>query len=204
MARTRNASRRKKNPKRQSSNPIVILEIGGIVFLVLIVILVLSSKGKSEKDTGKKKFNIDEVKKILPEDILKKEKNKNRSYSKRSGYNGSGYSVGAKPGKPPARPAPKVDITKGEENYEEAKRLWDKALLYREKGNTTKAKELLKKAANLLEEAVKSVDKLNMWIEDADWNDWAIDKDTMRLKRIVDRWLNLRSRIHKILPQVRR
>ncbi len=199
MARTNRGARRKRRTSK-NNQAIVYLEVAGALLAAVVVIVLFSGRGAGKKPSGKREFDIEEVKKIVPRDVLEKKKT---PYYEGGGGSYS-YKGNPRPGKKPSRPAPKVDLLPGENKYREAKRLWDKALELRNKGMTGKAKELLGKAADLLEEAVNSVDDFNLWIEEADWNDWAIDAETMRAKKTVDRWLNLRSRIHKILPKDRR
>jgi len=182
----RRGSRGRSSSRRGNTSGVLWLEIGGAAVLAVILVFVFSGKKGSpppRKAAPEKTVPVP-VPKYTPPPKAKS------------------YGFLKKAGKKPERPAPKVDLAQGRRWYEEARKLWDQSLRERRQGKTgAKARETLHKAYKLLEKALKSVDDFNLWVEEADWKDWEIDGETMKAKREVDRWLNLQSRIHKILPQ---
>ena len=162
------------------------LEVGGAVLLA--VVLVVAFSGKKASVPPRKAAPEEKAAPVIPR-YTPPPKPKTYDYMKKAG-------------KRPERPAPKVDLSAGRKLYEEARRLWDESVRERNRGGGgAKARETLHKAYRLLEKALDSVEAFNLWVEEAELKDWAIEGEAYKAKREVDKWFNLQSRIHKILPQ---
>ncbi len=180
---------RRPSSTRGNSSGIVWLEVGGAAVLAIVLIVAFSGK----KGSVPPRTNA-------PASSPVKAETPNYKYTPPART--PSYDYLKKAGKKPDRPAPPVDLSKGKQLYQEANRLWNQALKERRnRDGGAKARATLRKAYRLLEEALNSVDDFNMWVEEAELNDWEIDGKTMKAKREVDRWLKLQSRIHKILPE---
>jgi len=44
------------------------------------------------------------------------------------------------------------------------------------------------------------VEEFNLWDEEADLKNWIMDSQVLATKRQIGAWFELRSRVHKILP----
>ncbi len=178
----RNASRRGSS----SGAPWFWVEIGGAALLAVVAVVAFSG-GKSEAPPRKAE-PVKPATRYIPK-YTPPPKAKTYGFLKKAG-------------KKPDRPAPRVDLSRGRKLYEEARKLWDESVRERNRGGGgAKARETLHKAYRLLEQALNSVDAFNLWVEEAELKDWAVEGEALRAKREVDKWFNLQSRIHKILPQ---
>ncbi len=178
---------RRPSSRRGGSSGLVWLEVGGAVLLA--VVLVVAFSGKKGPVPPRKTAPVKPAATGAVPQYTPPHKPKTYDYLKKAG-------------KKPERPAPKVDLTEGRKLYEEARKLWDESVRERNRGGGgAKARETLHKAYRLLEKALDSVDAFNLWVEEAELKDWAIEGEAYKAKREVDKWFSLQSRIHKILPQ---